>query len=176
MANQHPGITLRDARIAILMEDAFARHFLASGHALQGKLEIQPDLQVPRSVMEIDQIVRVRKHTQIKPQPREVVQPVTPRRCRVCGGEHDPLACPLRYTKPPPSNMPCIHCNQTGHWSMNCIRVVPSMQRTPLSGESKRPPTPCPQCGGDHWQSDCPKWGHKVVRPPALSMYVNSRH
>lgn len=181
---QRPGITLRDIRLAILIEDTFSRHFLGSGHALPGKPELRFEVERPQSIAEIEQATQISKEHKKKAQTVNTLdgksRPAKRRSCRVCGERHDPRFCPQRYTKPPPPGKPCGHCSEEGHWTMNCPKKekrsdnkIHKTLSARLNLTAEWPPAPCPHCGGvDHYKSDCPDMGNrKKAVPPILSVY-----
>jgi len=178
---QQPGITLRDIRLAILVEDNFSRHFLGSGHALPGKPQLRFEVERPESIAEIEEAIQTSKEHKNKAQaantPKGISRPAMRRSCRVCSGQHDPRFCPQRYTKPPPPGQPCKRCSEEGHWTMNCPTKedgrTNKMHKT-LSARlhltTEWPPAPCPSCGGvDHYKADCPGNRKKAV-PPLLNL------
>ena len=168
---QRPGITLRDARLAIIMEDMFLRHFLSGGKALPGRPEKGEE---PINNAQINKAVT--KASALKGKlATSPMTPVTIRGCRVCAGNHDSRECPERYTKPPPAGRPCRFCKQEGHWSMNCevaeLKRLARVKRTKLPVDVGRPPSPCPICGGGHWKNDCLLNAKRQHSPPILNLY-----
>lgn len=169
---QRPGLTLRDVRLAITVEDVFARHFLSSGNALPGR---PANGEEPINNAQINKAVTKAAAIQGKlaTKPRA---PVALRGCRVCGGKHDPIACPERYTKPPPAGKACRFCDEEGHWSMNCkvaeLKRLARQKRTkvPMSDVGS-PPSPCPNCGGGHWKAECTLTAKRKHSPPILNLY-----
>lgn len=162
---QRPGITLRDACLAIMVEDMFLRHFLSGGNALPGR---PAKGEEPINNAQINKAIT--KASAIKG--KLVTEPMTPvaiRGCRVCAGNHDSIVCPERYTKPPPAGKACQFCKQEGHWSMNCEVKKQKRSKLPMK-EVGPPPSPCPTCGGGHWRSDCPL-NNKQHSPPLLNLY-----
>lgn len=172
---QRPGITLRDIRIAILLEETFSRHFLTSRQGLAGERKLRPQANLPQCIAEIENNIATSKEhrKKLKQKSSNKLQgrpkPAMRLSCRVCGGQHDSLFCPERYTTPPPVGRPCRYCGQEGHWSMNCS----TQSRTRRLGpEPEWHRKTCPHCGrDDHYNSDCPELkGRKKVAPPILSL------
>jgi hypothetical protein len=172
---QRPGITLRDVRFAIIVEDTFSRHFLANGRGLQRKVEPTTPLNTPQTMAAIEKAIQ-KSHVQ-----QIVKGPAKRHGCRICNGHHDSLFCPKRYTSQPPAGKPCKYCGKQGHWSMNC--TIPFKTRmhqrrhsketqnqpTPLYMKDVDPPSPCRKCGGNHWMSECRP--AKPPPPPLLSQF-----
>jgi hypothetical protein len=170
---QRPGITLRDARLAILIEDTFSRHFLASGYALLEKNTTRLENETPQSITAINKATYTSKESKRNGSTANTSGELTPairRSCRICGGQHDALWCLERYTKLPPAGKPCKYCKKEGHWSMNC--PLPSQQKHQQPAPPKtrlfRTPRKCPVCKGDHWASDCKQ---STIQAPLLSLY-----
>jgi hypothetical protein len=170
---------MRDARMAILIEDTFARHFLANGYGRPGKAETHPEHERPESTEVIERASHmsgalIRKSTSSK----EHLQSAKQRECTICGGQHNSVWCPKRYTTLPPAGLQCKFCKQEGHWWMDCplprrrkYEEVDGSRRTRLHGSSTSPSEACPRCGGNHWRSDCLTGLQKTVKPPHLSLY-----
>jgi len=188
LERQRPGITLRDIRLAIRVEDTFTRHFLASARALPGSPELRPAIERPQSIAEIEKVIQQKNPLQKTDTAlKGVWKPSSRRKCYICHIPHDPIFCPERYTKPPRQGTKCIHCLQEGHWNINCPEKELEKGRSRLSVHKKQPKTlsarlnltsewpnaPCPQCGGvDHYKSDCPDMGNrKKVAPPLVELY-----
>jgi hypothetical protein len=163
--------------MAILVEQTFARHFLTNGYGRPGTTEPRPQKETPESLQVIE---KAREMSGTLLRKSECYNPPAPRRCIVCNGEHDSIWCPKRYTKSPPTDLRCKYCNGVGHWWMNCPmprrkkkeEVVE--RRTRIFGTASFPPSPCGECGGNHWNSDCPALRRKNVKPPVLDMYVGN--
>lgn len=171
---QRPGITLRDVRFAIIVEDTFSRHFLASGRGLQRKIEPTTTPQTPQTMAAIEKATQKDVAQQIAKGPAKRLG------CRVCNGHHDSLYCPKRYTSRPPVGKACKYCGKQGHWSMNCplpirtrnhqLRYSKQTLHRLTSLHAKDPPSPCRKCGRNHWVSECMLNG-RLVQPPLLSQF-----
>lgn len=100
--------------------------------------------------------------------------------CVCCGGRHHVRFCTTRHTRRPPSL--CPNCSGD-HWVFDCPDLsqhnmtghsssdMQSEKRSPVCAccggphnlrncafrMEKPPPSPCSNCGEDHWRMDCPK-------------------
>jgi pterin-4a-carbinolamine dehydratase len=108
-----PGITHRDVRFAIFMDEAFASH-----HPQYPSPPFSKSLQRQQLAWR-EFVYRTREKLGYKI-------------CSHCSGKHDISVveyCPNRYIGPPePSQSataePCIHCESTEHWSVDCPKMV----------------------------------------------------
>jgi hypothetical protein len=170
---QRPGLTLRDVRLAILIEDCFTLHFLANGYALPWKPAVHGQNATPTTNSLIDWMTGVSKfHKKSRD-----TNPRHARPCRVCGDQHRATDCPERYTKSPPAGLLCLFCREEGHWSMNCPQSGRfGRSKSMLPWMDALPAGRCKRCGGNHWVSDCPKWLQNQRStpppPPVLRMYI----
>lgn len=58
---QRPGITLRDVRLAIRIEESFSHHFLGGGYALPGSPDLKPEYERPQSMAKINSVQMEKK-------------------------------------------------------------------------------------------------------------------
>lgn len=168
-----PGITLRDVRLAILVEQLFIDAHLSGKGGIDTMPALLPASQRPESIRLIERTAFPKRrpstgsnkgNTSTKSEQARALKP-----CPACKGTHAIRDCPDRLTITP--DKPCTNCGGA-HWRLDCPEPAkPKDARVPVGrkqgNRSPSPPSPCPLCGGDHWKSDCVHPSGQVV-PPIL--------
>ena len=161
------GITLRDLRLAILIETLYTDVYIADGRGIDVKRWPRERRQRPHW----DQLLKLLKKHSSPPSLSAPQSPHPPtiqkHRCPACGGPHTLLRCTVRFDIRPPHL--CRLCGDK-HWVIDCPRRRTLRSRlgsphrcracggTHFPGDCPvrtPPPYPCPNCGGDHWKMDC---------------------
>lgn len=107
-----PGITLRDIRLAYLIEAALQPYYELN------KL-VEPTIlpfQTPNSIRELGLMMKTYPATEA--QKSAATTRRLPTNCIVCGGDHWATQCPKRFTVQP--MVPCDLCGGS-HWRFTCL-------------------------------------------------------
>ncbi|KAF7312139.1 hypothetical protein MIND_00226300 [Mycena indigotica] len=156
-----PGITLRDARFALLVSSLSSANIEAS--------------EGPPMRWDVFQDTIYRWASSVSDEIGDTSS--GKRKCPACHGPHSLIRCTGRQKIPPP---PCPSCGGP-HWGVDCslrrlarlhhksvTQVKTQIRRAPLvENITTAPTTSCPNCGGDHWKIDC-------TQPHAPAKLLNS--
>lgn len=167
---------MRDLRLAVLIEDLYAKVYFADGRGtdLVRKNPLRRtwptlnrwfDAKLYRKIPQADIVVLAAKTEKA---PKES-------RCLACGGPHHVMKCPVRQEYPP--SEPCLACGNGTHWRVDCPKYT---FPCPACGERHRiehclvrrdrlPTRPCSRCGGKHWRVDCDLSVPPLDRTPKTS-------
>lgn len=121
-----PGITLRDIRLAILVERKFTESYEADGFGSSVYIgKTQP--RTPRAIGETV-MANIRHFRSMKKRPRKQFRG---RDCTICGRNgHHMINCPRRFITEP--YKPCPMCNGM-HWKINCPLSLPPAPKLPVA-------------------------------------------
>jgi hypothetical protein len=123
-----PGITLRDIRLAILIERYFTESYETAGHGSPVYAGLTQPLE-PRAIGETVMATIRKCHSRQKTKKRPT-RPFRGRDCTICKQNgHHMLNCPERFTKDAES--PCPMCGGT-HWKINCPLLRPPAPVLPV--------------------------------------------
>ncbi|KAJ4467245.1 hypothetical protein J3R30DRAFT_3579162 [Lentinula aciculospora] len=138
-----PGVTMRDIRFAMLVDQLFRDQFLQVDSKSENdkKTGIVSLIAVPGAPspyvdsnanlrMQITNILtsaNENSNDSVSVHP-ESIQMITDtirsvlraRFCPCCGLPHKLVECPIRFDYPPRDHQTCKHCRKTGHWSVDC--------------------------------------------------------
>jgi hypothetical protein len=104
-----PGITLRDVRLAYLIENALQPYYELSKLTIPTSLQFQ----TPKSIRELGLTMKKYDAVEEKGNGKERLT-----NCIVCGEDHWSTQCPKRFTTQP--IMPCDLCGGS-HWKFTCL-------------------------------------------------------
>ncbi|TRM70106.1 hypothetical protein BD626DRAFT_23616 [Schizophyllum amplum] len=179
-----PGITRRDLRLAVLIENLYNAQY-SSGRASGACRSIGNTQPNAISLHEYLLALICGDVPAAGEQSRDGPMETLTLRCAACQGDHPVSACDVRAEHSP--RIPCQNCGEGHyHWVADCPREAdyratrarnfeaqPEIQRQQEHGacracraedheimhcrkrRSIAPPKPCRICGGEHWVYDC---------------------